>query len=222
MIQSRWIYFGNNWENHPEKIKKSWMENVKEDDLVVLPGDFSWAMYLEDTYKDFEYLNSLPGKKLLLRGNHDYWWSTLTKMREFIKKNNFSNIDFIYNNAYIYDDIIITGTRGWAITDSDNSNKMINRENIRLKLAIEDGIKQFGNDKEIIMFMHYPPLISSNLLENPNLEFYKTMKEYNIKECYYGHLHSNSHKFAVEGNVGGIEFNLISADYLNFNIKKIR
>ena len=143
-------------------------------------------------------------------------------MREFIKKNNFSNIDFIYNNAYIYDDIIITGTRGWAITDSDNSNKMINRENIRLKLAIEDGIKQFGNDKEIIMFMHYPPLISSNLLENPNLEFYKTMKEYNIKECYYGHLHSNSHKFAVEGNVGGIEFNLISADYLNFNIKKIR
>ena len=222
MIQSRWIYFGNNWENHPEKIKKSWMENVKEDDLVVLPGDFSWAMYLEDTYKDFEYLNSLPGKKLLLRGNHDYWWSTLTKMREFIKKNNFSNIDFIYNNAYIYDDIIITGTRGWAITDSDNSNKMINRENIRLKLAIEDGIKQFGNDKEIIMFMHYPPLISSNLLENQNLEFYKTMKEYNIKECYYGHLHSNSHKFAVEGNVGGIEFNLISADYLNFNIKKIR
>lgn len=213
--------FGDNWTNHEEKIRRNWIEKVNEDDLVVLPGDFSWAMYLEDTYEDFKFLNSLPGKKILLRGNHDYWWSTLKKMREFIENNNFSNIDFIYNTAFEYDNKIITGTRGWAITDSENSNKMIKRENIRLKLAIEDGIKNYGADKEIIVFMHYPPLISKNLLSNPNLEFYKTLREYNVKKCYYGHLHANSHKDAVEGKVGEIQFNLISADYLKFDLKKV-
>lgn len=213
--------FGSNWTNHPEKIKENWLNKVKEDDLVVLPGDFSWAMYLEDTYEDFKFLNNLPGKKLLLRGNHDYWWNTLKKMRKYIKENQFNNIDFIFNNSYIYENKIITGTRGWSITDSENSNKMINRENIRLKLSLEDGIKKYGKDKEIIMFMHYPPLINGNLLENPNLEFFKTMKQYNIKRCYYGHLHGNAHNDAVEGEVGGINFSLVSADYLNFNLIKI-
>ena len=141
--------FGNNWTDHPEKIRKNWLEKVKEEDLVVLPGDFSWAMHLEDTYEDFKYLNSLPGKKLLLKGNHDYWWTTLKKMREFLKKNNFSNIDFIYNNSYMYENTILTGTRGWAVLDSDNSKKMIKREDIRLKLAIEEGIKEYGTDKEV-------------------------------------------------------------------------
>lgn len=214
--------FGNNWTDHPEKIRKNWLEKVKEEDLVVLPGDFSWAMHLEDTYEDFKYLNSLPGKKLLLKGNHDYWWTTLKKMREFLKKNNFSNIDFIYNNSYMYENTILTGTRGWAVLDSDNSKKMIKREDIRLKLAIEEGIKEYGTDKEIIVFMHYPPLISKNLLENPNLDFYKTLKQYNIKKCYYGHLHGNAHKDAVEGEIQGINFSLISADYLQFDLKKIK
>ena len=214
--------FGNNWTDHPERIRKNWLEKVKEEDLVVLPGDFSWAMHLEDTYEDFKYLNSLPGKKLLLKGNHDYWWTTLKKMREFLKKNNFSNIDFIYNNSYMYENTILTGTRGWAVLDSDNSKKNDKREDIRLKLAIEEGIKEYGTDKEIIVFMHYPPLISKNLLENPNLDFYKTLKQYNVKKCYYGHLHGNAHKDAVEGEVQGINFSLISADYLQFDLKKIK
>ena len=214
--------FGVNWENHEKKIRKNWIEKVKEEDLVVLPGDFSWAMHLEDTYEDFKYLNSLPGKKLLLKGNHDYWWTTLKKMREFLKENGFSNIDFIYNNSYMYENTILTGTRGWAVLDSDNSKKMIKREDIRLKLAIEEGIKEYGTDKEIIVFMHYPPLISKNLLENPNLDFYKTLKQYNVKKCYYGHLHGNAHKDAVEGEVQGINFSLISADYLQFDLKKIK
>lgn len=144
------------------------------------------------------------------------------KMREFLKKNNFSNIDFIYNNSYMYENTILTGTRGWAVLDSDNSKKMIKREDIRLKLAIEEGIKEYGTDKEIIVFMHYPPLISKNLLENPNLDFYKTLKQYNVKNCYYGHLHGNAHKDAVEGEVQGINFSLISADYLQFDLKKIK
>jgi len=111
--------FGEVWDNHTEKIKENWNKKVKENDLVLLPGDFSWAMYLKDTDKDFEYLNSLPGKKLLLKGNHDYWWTTLKKMREYIEENKFENIDFIYNNSYLYEDKIIVGTRGWQ--DRKNS-----------------------------------------------------------------------------------------------------
>lgn len=209
--------FGENWEGHSEKIKNNWISKVKPEDTVVLPGDFSWAMYLQDTYKDFEYLNSLPGKKLLLKGNHDYWWTTVTNMRNFLKKNKFKNIDFIYNNSYLVENKILTGTRGWNLLDTENSSKMIKRESIRLQLAIEDGIKKYGDDKEIIVFMHYPPISNTNRKS----EFLKILKQYDIKRCYYGHLHGKSHQDAVEGIVDGIEFKLISADYLNFDIIKV-
>lgn len=209
--------FGENWEEHSEKIKNNWISKVKPEDTVVLSGDFSWAMYLEDTYKDFEYLNSLPGKKLLLKGNHDYWWTTVTNMRNFLEENKFENIDFIYNNSYLVENKILTGARGWNLLDTENSSKMIKRESIRLQLAIEDGIKKYGDDKEIIVFMHYPPISYAN----KNTEFVKILKQYNIKKCYYGHLHGKSHQDAVEGIVDGIEFRLISADYLNFDVIKV-
>lgn len=209
--------FGENWEGHSEKIKNNWISKVKPEDTVVLPGDFSWAMYLQDTYKDFEYLNSLPGKKLLLKGNHDYWWTTVTNMRNFLEENKFKNIDFIYNNSYLVENKILTGTRGWNLLDTENSSKMIKRESIRLQLAIEDGIKKYGDDKEIIVFMHYPPISNTN----KKSEFIKILKQYDIKRCYYGHLHGKSHQDAVEGIVDGIEFKLISADYLNFDVIKV-
>lgn len=104
--------FGEKWNNHSEKIKQNWKKNVKEHDLVVIPGDFSWAMHLKDTYEDFKFLNDLPGKKVLIKGNHDYWWTTLKSMKKFLDENNFKNIDFIQNNSIIYDNIIICGTRG--------------------------------------------------------------------------------------------------------------
>ncbi len=213
--------FGNNWEKHEEKIKKSWLESVKEEDTVILPGDFSWATYIDDARMDFNYLNNLPGKKILLKGNHDYWWTTLKKMRDFIEENGFHNIDFLYNNSYLVEDKIIVGTRGWAFQDTDDARKMIKRENERLKLSFANAIKNYGTDKEIIVFMHYPPIPTKELLGSEYLDFYKTMKLYNVQECYYGHLHGNSHKEAIEGNVGGINFHLISADYLNFKLKKI-
>lgn len=213
--------FGDNWDNHPEKIKKDWLDKVKPGDTVILPGDFSWATYIKDAQKDFEFLNELPGNKILLKGNHDYWWTTLTKMREFISENNFSNIDFLYNNSYLVEDKIIVGSRGWMLQDGEENKKMINRENERLKLSFKDGIQKYGNDKEIIVFMHYPPINSKDLLGNGYLDFYKTMREYGVKECYYGHLHGNSHKDAIEGDVGGINFHLISADYLGFKLVKI-
>ena len=209
--------FGENWEGHSEKIKNNWISKVKPEDTVVLPGDFSWAMYLQDTYKDFEYLNSLPGKKLLLKGNHDYWWTTVTNMRNFLEENKFKNIDFIYNNSYLVENKILTGTRGWNLLDTENSSKMIKKESIRLQLAIEDGIKKYGDDKEIIVFMHYPPISNTN----KKSDFLKILKQYDIKRCYYGHLHGKSHQDAVEGIVDGIEFKLISADYLNFDVIKV-
>ena len=213
--------FGENWNNHEEKIKKNWLEKVKSEDTVILPGDFSWATYLEDTKLDFKYLNELPGKKILLKGNHDYWWTTLKSMRNFLKENEFENIDFLYNNSYLVEDKILVGTRGWSLQETEECKKMINRENERLKLSLEDAIKNYGIEKEIIVFMHYPPINSKNILDNTYLEFFKTLKKYNVKTCYYGHLHSNSHKDAIEGNVEGIEFHLISADYLDFDLQKI-
>lgn len=213
--------FGSNWENHAEKIKKNWIEKVKEEDCVILPGDFSWAMYLKDTILDFDYLNKLPGRKILLKGNHDYWWTTLKKLNEFIEENNFSNIEFLYNNSYLVEDKIIVGTRGWNILDIEEDGKMLKRENARLELSIEDGIKKYGLEKEKIAFMHYPPINKNDIIRNEKSIFVKTLEKYNIHKCYYGHLHGMSHKEAVEGNIDGIEYKLISADYTNFELIKV-
>lgn len=196
--------FGDNWEKHEEKIKKDWLEKVKEDDLVILPGDFSWASALEDTHTAFEYLEKLPGEKILLKGNHDYWWCTLKKMQEFISNNDFSRVKFLYNNSYLYENYIIAGTRGWT----EDDEKIDNREAIRLELSIQDGIKQFGEDKEIIVVLHYPP--TQKLLD--------VIEKYNVKFGIYGHLHGVSEQPKIESKV---KFELVSSDYLDFKLKKI-
>lgn len=214
--------FGDNWNGHADKIRKNWMEKVNKEDFVVLPGDFSWAMYLKDTYKDFEYLQKLPGNKILLKGNHDYWWSGLSKMNEYLKENNFNNINFLYNNSYLVEDTIIAGTRGWNLTDSEDNEKMLNRECIRLKLSLEDGINKFGRNKEIIVFMHYPPISKAGISNGYTKKYISIMKEYGVKKCYYGHLHGTSHSEAIEGNVDGIKFYLVSSDYLDFDLVKVK
>ena len=214
--------FGNNWEGHFEKIKNDWDLKVKENDLVVLPGDFSWATYLKDTDEDFKFLNDLPGKKLLLKGNHDYWWTTLKSMRKFLEEKDFKNIDFIHNNSFEFEDKIIVGTRGWSKSEgTQDDDKILKREALRLELSIKDGINNFGEDKEIIVFMHYPPINKLNLINNEMSDFIKIMKKYNIKKCFYGHLHSTSIKEAVEGKHFDIDFKLVSADGLDFKLYKI-
>lgn len=213
--------FGEHWAGHEEKIRNNWIENVREEDLVIIPGDFSWETYLEDAKLDFEYLNNLPGKKLLLKGNHDYWWTTVTSMRNFLKENNFTNIDFLYNNSYEYENKIICGTRGWSIADEEMDKKLINRELIRLELSLKEGISKYGNDKEIIVFMHYPPITKARMITQQEAEFVQLMKKYNVQRCYYGHLHGASILDAIEGNVEGIEFKLVSADGLDFKLLKI-
>lgn len=213
--------FGDNWASHEDKIKNDWIQKVKEEDLVVIPGDFSWETYLKDTKLDFQYLNSLPGKKILLKGNHDYWWTTVTAMRKYLKDNNFNNIDFLYNNSYEFENKILCGTRGWSIADEEMDKKLIRRELIRLELSIKDGICKYGNDKEIIVFMHYPPITKARIISQQEAEFVNLMKKYNVKRCYYGHLHGISISDAIEGNVEGIEFKLVSADSMDFKLLKI-
>ena len=212
--------FGENWEKHYEKIKENWLGKVKDEDTVILPGDFSWATYLEESEKDFEFLNNLSGKKILLKGNHDYWWTTVTKMKKFLEEKNIQNIDFLYNNSFLIENKIIAGTRGWITNPNSKENyKILKRENDRLKLSLESGIKSFGEDKEIIAFLHYPPFYKDTVSEE--IDFKKTLENYKVKKCFYAHLHSDSHKEAIEGKINGIEYCLVSSDYLKFDLLKL-
>ena len=212
--------FGNNWENHSEKIKENWLKKVDNKDTVVIPGDFSWGIDLEESKLDFDFLNKLPGKKILLKGNHDYWWNTVNKMNKFLKENDFENIYFLFNNSYLIENKVIVGTKGWT-TISPNSiedYRILRRECIRLENSIKDSLKKFGNNKEIIAFLHYPPFYRDEV--NEEIDFIKILKKYEIKKCYYAHLHGESHKEAQEGLIDGINFKLVSSDYLNFDLIK--
>lgn len=213
--------FGDNWYNYEEKIENNWKENVKEEDIVILPGDFSWAMYLEDTIKDFQFINNLPGKKILLKGNHDYWWTTNTNMRKFLSENNIKNIDFLYNNSYEFENKIIVGVRGWNQSDDEEDKRLNKREVNRLELSILDGTSKYGENKEIIAFMHYPPITRYHIQKNLKSDYIELMKKYNIKKCYYAHLHANSIKEAIEGNIEGINLKLVSSDGLDFKLLKV-
>ena len=209
--------FGMNWENHAEKIKANWISKVKENDTVILPGDFSWATYLEETYKDFEFLNSLPGKKILSKGNHDYWWTTYTNIKNYLNENNFNTIDILFNNSFEIEEYVIAGTRGWDYTKS-NERKIIQREIGRLEISLKEAKSK---NKDIIVCMHYPP-VSKNYLDNEfERKILYILKEYNVRRCIYGHLHGTSHAGAIIGEVEGIKFDLVSADFLNFKLLKL-
>ena len=209
------------WGNHAEKIKQNWIENVKSEDTVIIPGDFSWGMNLNETYEDFKFINDLPGTKIISKGNHDYWWTTITKMNKYLIEKNFTTLHFLQNNSYLVENKIVAGTRIWATNtfNSQDDYKILKRENERLELSIKDGIKNFGIDKEIICFLHYPPFYKEKVPEE--IDFIKTIKKYNIHRCFYGHLHGDAHKEALEGEIDGISFELVSSDYLKFKLKKI-
>ena len=211
--------FGVNWEDHYKKIENDWLNKVNDNDLVVLPGDFSWAMDLDDTIEDFKYLSKLPGKKLLLKGNHDYWWGTLKKMKEFMETNNFKDIDFIQNNSFLFDDKIIVGTRGWIYDNKSENIKILKREKPRLEFSFNDAINKYGNNREIIVFMHYPPFGKENIPLEYDLK--EVLKNYNVKKCFYGHLHGESCLDATQGDIDNITYKLISSDYLDFKLYKV-
>lgn len=203
--------FGYGWTNYVQRINENWQNTVKKDDIVILGGDFSWATYLEQTEKDFEFLHSLNGSKILLKGNHDYWWSTLNKMNTYFVEHGFENISILQNNSFVYNNIGICGTRGWTMDVSSEENRRIyDRELLRLQMSMDDAMKK--GCEEIFVFLHYPPITQTAYATS----FHNLMKEYPVTRCIYGHLHGQSHMSAAEGIYDGIEYILASADYLKF------
>ncbi len=204
--------FGEAWGDYTQKIKKNWEELVAEDDAVIIPGDVSWATYLEDAYEDFKFIDTLPGKKFIIKGNHDYWWTTLSKMNSFLNENHFSSITILNNTAAEFENAAICGTRGWWYREgqSDEDEKILDREKKRLVLSLEAAVK-LKKDR-IIVALHYPPLEENS----ENRDFFEILKEYNVETCVYGHLHSFSHQTAITGNVEGVELKLVSGDFLKF------
>ncbi|MBE7020322.1 MAG: serine/threonine protein phosphatase [Ruminococcaceae bacterium] len=212
--------FGGVWRDYITKLEKNWNKIVTPDDLVVVPGDISWETYLEDAVEDFRFLERLNGKKIISKGNHDYWFLTVNKLYDFFDKNDIKTISMLHNNFFAYENYAICGTKGVDISKkpaTDENIKLENREAIRLEKSIVDAKKAGYSD--ILVFMHYPPIIKEGKYNN-NL-FYYILKEYGIKKCFYGHLHTRSHHLAYCGDIEGIEFNLISSDYLDFKPMKI-
>lgn len=212
--------FGGRWSNYMERIETLWKETVTDEDLVIIPGDISWATYIEQAYKDFEFIDSLPGNKIILKGNHDYWWTTSSKLNRFLEDNNFSTISFLHNNSFKAENYIICGTRGWNCPGDDGffaeDEKIYNRELIRLELSLKGAARSV--DETVIAALHYPPFNSK--LESSG--FVEIMRKYGVKMCIYGHLHGDSARNAVAGEMHGIQFRLVSADYLGFMPLRLR
>ena len=198
------------WDSHVEKLAENWNKTVSDNDLVVIPGDISWGMNLDEARADFSFINALNGRKIISKGNHDYWWSTLSKLNKFIEENGFDSIKFLHNNHYPYGKYGICGTRGWINeTEVPADAKVLAREAQRLEVSIQSALKE---KLEPIVFLHYPPVYGNE----SNYDILDVMFKYGVKECYYGHLHGRSHKNAVCGERDGINFNLVSCDFVQF------
>lgn len=209
--------FGSHWENHFERISKDWCARVSEEDIVLVPGDISWAMRPEEAQLDLEAIGALPGKKLLLRGNHDYWWGSVAKVEAVLG----ANTRIIQNNCIVEGDYVFCGSRGWTFpTDgvfSDEDRKIYEREKIRLGLSLDCAKKQQG--KRIIVMMHYPPLYEDKV----DTEFAQMIAAAGAKEAVFGHLHGEilNQIHLADFVVDGVNYNLVSADYMDFRLKQI-
>ena len=195
------------WDNYTKRLQANWQRLVKPEDTVILPGDFSWGLKIEETKKDFEFLESLPGKKLLLKGNHDLWWSTAKKIHEFFESNNFLSVDIIYNNCAVVENYAVAGTRGWFYDDT-GSKKVLMREAGRLDASLNAAEK---TGLPILCFLHYPPVYGDSVCN----EIFDIIKKHNIKKVYYGHIHGLGYINAVK-EYDGVEFKLISCDCIDF------
>lgn len=216
--------FGNRWQGYTEKIGKNWRAVVKDGDTVVIPGDVSWAMRLPEAEADFRFIDSLPGEKIVGKGNHDLWWTTVSKMESFLSDAGIRSIKFLYNNAYLRDGAVIAGTRGWfpeerlmtssALADAD-FKKLVEREQIRLRASLEagDNLRREAGlpDAPIFVYLHFPPLFEGFRVDG----MMDLLFEFGVKKCFFGHIHGN---YSVTPTVeeGGISLSLVSSDFLNF------
>lgn len=198
------------WENYVGLLYENWQNTVSAEDTVVVCGDISWAMRLEHSLEDFDFINKLNGKKIILKGNHDYWWTSMRKMTGFFEENGFDTLNILHNNYYEYEGIAICGTRGWVSVDGESEDaKVLNREVMRLEASLKPAAEK---GLEPIVFMHYPPVYAGSC----NYDILDILYKYNIRRCYYGHIHGYACKNAVNGLSDGIDFTLVSADYRKF------
>ena len=206
--------FGPLWENHVERTREGFA-GLHDDDVTVLAGDTSWGMSLDGAAEDFAFIDALPGKKILLKGNHDYWWTTASKMKRFFADHGFTTLDILHNNCFFYGDYALCGTRGWFYEEDaagTHTGKMLAREALRLEASF-----QAAEGKPILCFLHYPPIYQGYRCP----EILNVIDRYHAERCYYGHLHGVTHKRAFEGKRSFTDYSLISADYLGFVPKKV-
>lgn len=212
--------FGARWENHTQKIKENWLKTVSNEDTVVIAGDVSWGMRIEEAEADFRFLEELPGHKIVLKGNHDYWWQTMKKLTEFRDRVGAFSVDFLFNNAYETEEFILCGTRGWTLEHvySKEDEKIVNRETERLRHSIRAGekLREKSPEKELLVFLHYPPAYG-NLRLRPICDVFP---EAGVKRVFYGHMH-NADSSRLVHQIGGATAELIAADHLGFCPMKI-
>lgn len=208
--------FGDHWVDHKNQIFEDWNSKVNPDDAVLISGDISWALTLEQAIDDLKAIDDLPGEKYMIKGNHDYWWNSLRKMNAL----ELSSINFIQNNSFVFRDTLIAGTRGWYPMDTPNFNdhdrKIYNRELLRLRNSLTS-LDEKSKISKVIVMIHYPPFD----LRGKTNDFVDIMKEHKVEKCIYGHLHAEGHKFVVERVIDDIEFICASSDYLSFKLLRI-
>ena len=200
------------WDHYVERLEENWKQLVRPEDTVVIAGDISWGLDLAETVEDFKWIDRMPGQKILLKGNHDLWFSTKSKVERFFQEQGFTTLKILFNNAYRYEDLVLCGTRGWMNDQTDK--KILNRECGRLRLSLEEGKKLGGTP---VVFLHYPPVYGSG--DCP--EILEVLHQYQIERVYYGHIHGYSAGYAINGVREGIRFQLLSCDYLHFAPIKI-
>ena len=203
------------WEDYEKRIENNWKALVTDEDTVVLPGDISWAMSLDGAAVDMGFVHALPGKKIISKGNHDYWWTTMAKMERFLEANGYGSISFLHNNHYRFGEYGICGTRGWIAENGEPADaKVLARETMRLEASLLSAEKEGLTP---IAFLHYPPVFGNTVNES----IMDVLIRHGIKKCFYGHLHGRSCNFAVNGVYEGIEMQLVSCDYVRFTPVKI-
>ena len=207
--------FGESWRDYVERISDAFSQ-LNDDDVTVLCGDLSWGMSLEESLADFRFIDALPGRKILMKGNHDYWWNTAAKISAFFRENGITTLKMLHNNCHFYGETAICGTRGWFFEEEkggEHDKKVMAREIMRL----ETSLKAAG-EREKLCFLHYPPIYGNGYVCREIIDLFE---KYGVKRCFYGHIHGPGHRFAVNGERFGTQFHLVSADYLGFRPLKI-
>lgn len=219
--------FGPGWQNYVARLEEAWRGKVKEEDTVLIPGDISWGISMEEALSDLQFIESLPGTKILSKGNHDYWWGTNKKVEDFLSEKGLASMKVLKNNGFVVENTLVAGTRGWLLPENPESKeadeKIYLREVGRLERSLQDALQKWETDEtengslRRIAMLHYPPIYDPRRSNG----FTDTLEKYGVELCIYGHLHGRGHLKAYNGEKNGVEYRLISADYLRFDPMEI-